>query len=104
MDDMGPFGFLSKLAGRPSTVLGLAWLLFLLVVMCFFGMKTLRQICPYALAGINEKTRSPASREGETADQSGKQSNRDSPLVTWVVPLISWTILASFLILHFVVR
>lgn len=96
---MGPFGFLSKLAGRPSTILGLAWLLFCLAVMLFFGAKTLSQIYWYALSGMNDKSSSAAPEE-----KSGRPPLWDNHLVNWVIPIISWAILASFLIRHFVVR
>ena len=80
--------FLSKLADRPSTTWRIAWLTFCLLVVCFFGARTLRRITPYVLAGIGDSPTPPLLPEGE-ADKT----DDDGKFVTWVFPAISWLML-----------
>ena len=86
------FGFLSKLMDRPSTLWRLAWLVFCLIVVCFFGAQTLRRIAPYVLAGVGETPTPPLLPEGATG-----QAENDGRFATWVLPVTSWSILIGVL-------
>jgi hypothetical protein len=84
--------FLSKLADRPSTVWRVAWLVFCLTVLCFFGTQTLQKVTPYVLAGIGGEPAAPLLPEG--VKDAVKE---DSPFTTWILPVVSWTILAGLI-------
>ena len=74
----------SKVASRPSTVWRLAWLVFCLLVLCFFfGAATLGRIVPYVLAGVDERPRrQQAVASGESDDGSR---------VAWALPCLAWS-------------
>lgn len=87
---MSILALLSKFADRPSTIWRLCWLLFCLTIMCFFGPRTLRRISPYVLAGVGETPTAPLL----AASDAGRPDD-DGWLATWVLPAISWLILAG---------
>jgi hypothetical protein len=86
------FAFLSRLADRPSTIWRIAWLLFCLIVLCFFGARTLRRIAPYVLAGIGKTPTAPLLPAGSPAQQED-----DGKFATFVLPIICWIVLTSAL-------
>jgi hypothetical protein len=88
--------FLSKLAGRPSTVWRLAWLAFCLLVVCLLGARTLRKIVPYVLAGVGDKPAAPLLPEGARG-----QPEDDSQFANWILPVLGWLVLAGLLLLIF---
>jgi hypothetical protein len=87
---------IDKLAARPSTIFRLAWLTFCLLVICLAGAPTLRVVTPYVLAGLGE---SPAgSRASVMAEASAAQPATAGPFTTWILPLISWTLVGVLLL------
>ena len=86
------FAFLSKLADRPSTVWRLSWLVFCLIVVSFFGARTLRRITPYVLAGVGDSPTAPLLPEG-----TDNKPEDDGRFATWMLPAISWIILTGIL-------
>lgn len=85
---------LAKVAGRPSLMWRLAWLVFCLVVLMLFGARTLELITPSVMAGA---TGSPSvrTRPVEVAHDFG-------PLATWILPTVAWLFIAwiTYLVLR----
>lgn len=82
--------FLSKLADRPSTIWRLAWLMFCLIIVCFFGARTLRRIAPYVLAGIGD---TPTARL--LPEKAAGSPDDDGRFAVWVLPVMSWLVLGG---------
>jgi hypothetical protein len=72
---------------------------FRLILVCFFGARTLRRIAPYVLAGIGETSTHPLLPDGVA-----NQVEDDSWLTTWLIPIISWMALMGILIAFLVIR
>jgi hypothetical protein len=86
----GFWAFVTRLAGRPSTVWRLAWLTFCLLVVCLAGARTLRKIVPYVLAGVADRPTGTALPKQTTTDTDDLGT-----FATWVLPALSWMLLTA---------
>lgn len=87
----GFWNLLSNLAGRPSMLWKLCWLLFCLVVICLFGPQTLTRVIPYVLAGVLDSPQEMLTKARELGEIQWGRFTRI------VLPLISWIVLAGAL-------
>jgi len=95
---MGFWNVLGNLAGRPSMLWKLSWLLFCLVIICLFGPQTLTKIVPYVLAGALDSPDEMLTKAREFGEIQWSRFTRI------VLPCVSWLVLTGTLVEIFLRR